>query len=624
MTVLEMMMGLTKMRVRRTPANQAHVTNWREHPALLAADAAEAALRGFAEVETTVRVARNAPFNALAILVGTQTGGGGVLTQCAVEEALGLKLAMKGLTTYAETLSVYGTERTFVDGDDTPWSKAFLASSYASRGVKVRFTSGTGSEALMGHAEGCSMLYLEARCLALTRGAGSQGVQNGSISCIALPEALPGGVRAVLAENLLASMLGLEVASGNDALASHSSIRKAAKLMLQFIPGTDFIFSGYSAVPKRDNLFGGGNFDAEDFDDYNVLQRDMQIDGGVRPVTEADVLAIRKKAAQAIQAVYAELDFPPLTEAEVETASVAHASEEMPERDLVADLAAADTFLAGNRTMLDVVKALRIRGFEDVAANVLEMGRQRVVGDYLQPSAIFTRDFKVLSGINDRNDYRGPGTGYRLEDDRWSEIQAIPQAKSPREFIDAQMGEPLEKLSEIGPFAVSDNRNEVVLAVGPAFGRDLTRTIGELEHEDVLAAILTGIAEEGLTARIAKIYHSADCAAIGHAGAQLSGSGIAIGLQSRGTAVIQKQGLAPLNNLELFPQSPSLTLETYQAMGRNAARYAKHEPVKPVSVKVDNWARLRLIVKTALLHRRETEEVRDQPPAELFFDWEPE
>src|SRR5581483_944622 len=106
MNVLEMMNGLAKMRVRRAPANQAHVTNKREHPALLAADAAEAALRGFAEVETTTGVARFAPFNALAILVGTQTGRGGVLTQCSVEESLGLRLAMKGLTTYAETLSV--------------------------------------------------------------------------------------------------------------------------------------------------------------------------------------------------------------------------------------------------------------------------------------------------------------------------------------------------------------------------------------------------------------------------------------------------------------------------------------------------------------------------------------
>jgi propanediol dehydratase large subunit len=623
MSVLEMMVGLAKMRIRRAPANQAHVTNRREHPALLAADAAEAALRGFAEVETTVGVARFAPFNALAILVGTQTGRGGVLTQCAVEESLGLRLAMKGLTTYAETLSVYGTERTFVDGDDTPWSKAFLASAYASRGVKVRFTSGTGSEALMGHAEQRSMLYLEARCLLVTRGAGSQGVQNGSISCIALPESLPGGVRAVLAENLLAAMLGLEVASGNDALASHSAIRKTAKLMLQFIPGADFIFSGYSAVPRRDNLFGGGNFDAEDFDDYAVLQRDMLIDGGVRPVTEEEALAVRRRAACAIQAVYAELGFPPIDDAEVEAAVVAHASDDMPERDVIADLAAADRFLAGDETILTVVAALQRRGFTDTAANLLAMGRQRVAGDYLQPAAIFDRAFRVQSAINDANDYAGPGTGYRVEGARRAEIERIHMARSPRDFIADQLGAPALRLAEIGPARVSE-RPEVVVAVGPAFGVALTRTIGGLEHEDVLAAILTGVAREGLTARVVKVYHTSDCAAIGYAGAELSGSGIAIGLQSRGTTIIHKRGLARLNNLELFPQSPSLTLETYEAIGRNAARYALGVATRPVPVTVDNWARLRLIVKTALLHRRETEEVRAQPPVELRFDWEPE
>ncbi|HEU5102874.1 MAG TPA: propanediol/glycerol family dehydratase large subunit [Roseiflexaceae bacterium] len=623
MNVLEMMVGLAKMRVRRTPANQAHVTNKREHPALLAADAAEAALRGFAEVETTVGVARFAPLNALAILVGTQTGRGGVLTQCSIEESMGLRLAMKGLTSYAETLSVYGTERSFVDGDDTPWSKALLASAYASRGVKVRFTSGTGSEALMGHAEGCSMLYLEARCLLVTRGAGSQGVQNGSISCIALPESLPGGVRAVLAENLLAAMLDLEVAAGNDALASHSAIRKSAKLMLQFIPGADFIFSGYSAIPKRDNLFGGGNFDAEDFDDYNVLQRDMQVDGGVRPVDQEAVLAGRREAARAIQAIYAELGFPAVSDEEVEAAVLAHGSEDMPARDVVADLAAADGFLAGDQTVLAAVRALRARGFERTAANILEMGRQRVAGDYLQPSAIFDRDFHVLSGINDPNDYAGPGTGYRVAGARWAEIQALPQVRSPRDFIADQLGAPVVSLGELGPARVG-SATEVVVAVGPAFGTALTSTIGNLAHEDVLAAILTGVASEGLTARIVKVYHSSDCAAIGHAGAQLSGSGIAIGMQSRGTTVIQKRGLPRLHNLELFPQSPSLTLETYRAIGRNAARYAKGLAVTPVPVQVDNWARLRLIVKTTLLHRRETEQVRNQPPMEWRFDWEPD
>lgn len=624
MNVLEMMMGMAKMRVRRMPANQAHVTNFREHPALLAADAAEAALRGFAEVETTVRVARLAPFNALSILVGTQTGRGGVLTQCSVEEALGLKLAMKGLTTYAETLSVYGTERTFVDGDDTPWSKGFLASAYASRGVKIRFTSGTGSEALMGRAEQKSMLYLEARCLLVVKGAGSQGVQNGSISCIALPEALPGGVRAVLAENLLAAMLGLEVASGNDALASHSEIRKTAKLMLQFIPGTDFIFSGYSAIPKRDNLFGGGNFDAEDFDDYNVLQRDMQVDGGLKPIREQEALDIRRKGAKAIQAVYRELGLPEITEAEVEAATIAHGSDDMPERDIVPDLEAADQFLAGDTDFVSVIQALQSSGFDDVAENILELGRQRIAGDYLQPAAIFDADFNVQSAINEPNEYTGPGTGYRPEGQRWDEMQAIPQAKSPEGFIDEQLGDPLSRLAEVGP-ASRGTQREVIVAVGPAFGRVMTKTIGALEHEDVLKAILTGIASEGMIARLIRVYHTSDCAAIGYVGARLSGSGIAIGLQSRGTTVIHNKDLAPLNNLELFPQSPSLTLATYEQIGRNAARYAKNEKPVPVGVAIDNSARLRLIVKTALLHRRETDEVQpDQPPMELRFDWEPE
>jgi propanediol dehydratase large subunit len=206
------------------------------------------------------------------------------------------------------------------------------------------------------------------------------------------------------------------------------------------IPGTDFICSGYSAIPKQDNMFGGGNFDAEDFDDWTVIQRDMQVNGGIRPVREADAVAVRRQAAQALQAIYAELDFPSIGDEEVEAATLAHSSEDMPERDMVADLAAADRFLGGAANLADVVRALHRRGFEQVAANLLEMGRQRVAGDYLQPSAIFEDGFAVLSAINDCNDYTGPGTGYRLEGETWYALQRIPQQKSPRDFIDAQVG----------------------------------------------------------------------------------------------------------------------------------------------------------------------------------------
>jgi len=624
MNVLEMMMGLAKMRARRTPANQAHVTNRKEHPALLAADAAEAALRGFAEIETTVGVTRYAPLNALAILVGSQTGRGGVLTQCAVEEATNLRLGFKGLTSYSETLSVYGTERTFIDGDDTPWSKAFLGAAYASRGVKTRTTSGTGAAALMGHAEGKSMLYLEARCLLVTRGAGSQGTQNGSISCIALPESLPGGVRAVLAENLIATMLGLEVAAGNDALASHSEMRKSAKLMLQFIPGTDFITSGYGAIPRYDNMFGGGNFDVTEMDDWYVLQRDMQVDGGIVPVREEDVLRVRSRAARAIQAVFYGLGFPSITEAEVEAAVTAYSSEDMPDRDKVADIEAAQRLLEGPLTVIEIIRSLEEAGFHDVAANILEMQRQRVIGDYLQPSAIFGDDFQVLSALTDPNDYQGPGTGYRVAGERWSALQDLPQVWDPRTYLESLSGVgPTEAdesgawLVEAGPARQGD-RPEVIIALGPAFGAEICHTIGGLDHREVLSALLQGVRDEGVPARVVRVHHTSDCAFIGHAGAQLSGSGVAIGIQSKGTTVIHQRDLPPLENLELFPQAPNLDLDAYRQIGRNAARYATGKPTAPVAVKIDNTARLRLIVQTTLMHLRETERVeRGRPPGEL-------
>ncbi len=434
MNVVEMMMAMQKMRARKTPSNQCHVTNVKDNPVQIAADAAEAGIRGFSEQETTVAITRYAPFNALAILIGSQVGRGGVLTQCSVEEATELDLGMRGLTSYAETVSVYGTESVFTDGDDTPWSKTFLASAYASRGLKMRYTSGTGSEALMGYAEGKSMLYLEARCIYITKGAGVQGLQNGAVSCIGMTGAVPSGIRAVLAENLICSMLDIECASGNDQTFSHSDIRRTARTLMQMLPGTDFIFSGYSAVPNYDNMFAGSNFDAEDFDDYNILQRDLMVDGGLRPVNEDETIAIRNKAARAIQAVFKELEFPTITDEEVEAATYAHGSKDMPERNIVEDLKAAEEMLKNRITGLDIVKALSKHGFDDVANNILNMLKQRVTGDYLQTSAILDEKFDVISAINDINDYQGPGTGYRISEDRWNEIKNIPNVIKPEDI----------------------------------------------------------------------------------------------------------------------------------------------------------------------------------------------
>jgi len=433
LNIVEIMMGLSKMRSRKTPANQAHITSAKDHPVQLAADAAEGALRGFVELETTVGVNRYAPLNALSLLIGSQTGRPGVLTQCALEEAFELQIGMRGLTSYAETVSVYGTESVFIDGDDTPWSKAFLASAYASRGLKMRFTSGTGAEVQMGAAEGKSMLYLEARCVMITKGAGVQGLQNGSISCIGVPGAVPSGLRAVAAENLITVTLDMEVASGNDQTFSHSDLRRTARTIPQLFSGTDLIFSGYSGVPNYDNMFAGSNWDIEDMDDYLAIQRDFKVDGGCKPVSEEEVVAVRNKAVRALQAVYDALGFPPITDAEVEAATYANGSKDVPDRNVTEDLRAAERLLNEGINGIDIAKILAQRGFRDIAEAIVMMMRQRVSGDYLQTSAWIDRDGTVYSSVNDPNDYRGPGTGYRISEEGWEEIKNIPWAIRPED-----------------------------------------------------------------------------------------------------------------------------------------------------------------------------------------------
>ena len=620
MNVLEMMMGLAKMRARKTPANQAHVTNRKEHPALLAADAAEAALRGFAEIETTVGVARYAPFNALAILVGSQTGRGGVLTQCAVEEATNLRLGFKGLTSYSETLSVYATESAFVDGDDTPWSKAFLGAAYASRGVKTRFTSGAGAPALMGHAEGKSMLYLEARSLLATRAAGSQGSQNGSISCIALPESLPDGLRAVHGRE-----------PDRDAARHGGRLgQRRARVALGDPQGGQAdaaVHPGHRLHHlrlRRDPAPG-----------QHVRRRQLRRERAGRLVRPAARHAHRRRhharhrgaragsaaargdgAAGGVHGRSASRRSPTTRS---QAATGAYGSEDMPDRDRVADIEAAQRLLQGPLTVLDVIAALDAGGFADIAANVLEMQRQRVIGDYLQPAAIFDDAFSVQQRAH--RSERLPRAGHRLP----RRGRALGGVAGPAAGVGAAHVDRVARpqrhatgwLEETGP-ALPGKGAEVVIAVGPAFGRALNRTIGGLDHRDVLRAIVGGMQEEGVPARIVRIRHTSDCAFIGHAGAQLSGSGIAIGLQSKGTTVIHRRDLVPLENLELFAMAPNMDLETYRQIGRNAALHALGKPAAPIPVRSDNTARLRLIVQTTLLHRRETQEVqRERAPVEL-------
>lgn len=579
----ELLMAITRLRVRRTPSIQAHVTNRLDDPLLLAADAATAVAFGFRELETTVPVLGHAPSNALAVLVGSQVAAPGALTQCSIEEALELELGLRGLTTYAETVSLYGTEQVFIDGDDTPWSKAFLCSAYASRGLKMRVTSGGGAETLMGEAEKQSIVQLESRCVALARAIGAQGVQNGGIDGVNVVASVPSGMRELLIENLLVMLRDLESCSGNDTLCSESHLRRTSHTVPLLLAGSDFLFSGFGSIVRYDNMFGPSNFNGEDLDDYLVMQRDWGVDGGLRPVSEETVRAVRQRAAKAAQAVYRELGLCDYDDERVRRAVTARGSKDLPEGDPLAPLEAAGVIQDAGIGILDVVAALARTGFREEAERVLGMARERVKGDYLQTAAIFDEDMRVLSKVTDPNDYAGPGTGYDLSPERSAEIAAVRQQASIDDLLaEQERHEWHVELREIGPAEQGTDAREVCIGVSPAFAGDLWLTLSGMPVGEVLRQILAGFEEEGCLGRVVRVRSTIDLGMIGLTAARLSGSGIGIGLQAKGTALIHRRDLTPLGSLELYSIAPLVTAAMYRTLGQNAARHAKGMTPIPV------------------------------------------
>lgn len=187
-------------------------------------------------------------------------------------------------------------------------------------------------------------------------------------------------------------------------------------------------------------------------------------------------------------------------------------------------------------------------------------------------------------------------------------MQGMEQPKPTVSTAAAVTGRPMT-LVEKGEARPGTRADEVVIALAPAFAKFQNKTIVNIPHSDVLREMIAGIEEEGLSARVVRVLRTSDVAFAAHDATKLSGSGIAIGIQSRGTSVIHQKDLPPLSNLELFSQSPLLDLPAYRAIGRNAAKYAKGESPVPVPTKNDQMARPKFQAKAAVLHIKETEHV---------------
>lgn len=108
------------------------------------------------------------------------------------------------------------------------------------------------------------------------------------------------------------------------------------------------------------------------------------------------------------------------------------------------------------------------------------------------------------------------------------------------------------KTREGGVASADERADEVVIGVGPAFDKHQHHTLIDMPHGAILKELIAGVEEEGFTPGWCA-FCARPTSPLWLDAANLSGSGIGIGIQSKGTTVIHQRDLLPLSNWSCSP-----------------------------------------------------------------------
>jgi propanediol dehydratase large subunit len=132
-------------------------------------------------------------------------------------------------------------------------------------------------------------------------------------------------------------------------------------------------------------------------------------------------------------------------------------------------------------------------------------------------------------------------------------MMEVRQQRSRQDLLERQAAHAGHiRLVERGEAALGADPREVCVGVSPALATRLWLTTSGLPVGEALRQILAGLEEEGCVARLVRVRATIDLGMIGLTAARLAGSGIGVGLQAKGTALIHRRDLPPLAALELY------------------------------------------------------------------------
>lgn len=166
------------------------------------------------------------------------------------------------------------------------------------------------------------------------------------------------------------------------------------------------------------------------------------------------------------------------------------------------------------------------------------------------------------------------------------------------------------------PFAADGP--EIVIGVSPAFGRASSGpTMSGLTAREVVVSLVQGAVMSGCGVRMLRVNASVDLVRIAWEAARHAPSGVGIGVQAKGTAVVHSVARAPREVIELSPPAHLLDRAAYRSLGTRAARLARGLGVTvPEPVLVDSESIATLVERVRAYGAIERQWCRAEPAVE--------
>lgn len=137
----------------------------------------------------------------------------------------------------------------------------------------------------------------------------------------------------------------------------------------------------------------------------------------------------------------------------------------------------------------------------------------------------------------------------------------------------------------------SNDKNEIIIAMSPAFADKIQTSLFGIPHRQILKEILLGIELQGINYRLIRVYDCDNLLAITNRARDFSGSGTVIAIQSSGSVLLHLQRSKEFCIIEAFSDISLMCPIRFRQIGQYAAQYLANKSIEALYFSQDQRVR---------------------------------